>query len=122
VQRRGGEAALRELAKDGVATTVDLLGEETLSDVEADAYLERYVALIRRLPPRPVRLSSARQRAVPPVNISIAGAVPGPELMAPSGERNEVAAWPPSGRRNAAFVNLDMSSTGIRTSHGFGRC
>jgi RHH-type proline utilization regulon transcriptional repressor/proline dehydrogenase/delta 1-pyrroline-5-carboxylate dehydrogenase len=40
---------LRELAKDGVGYTVDLLGEATLSDTEADAYRDRYVALIEAL-------------------------------------------------------------------------
>src|SRR5438552_1024031 len=42
-------SALRELARDGVACTVDLLGEETLSDVEADAYLGRYTELVDTL-------------------------------------------------------------------------
>ena len=40
---------LRELAEDGVAASVDLLGEETLSDAEADAYLARYMALLETL-------------------------------------------------------------------------
>src|SRR5436853_1823997 len=34
---------LRELSRQGVAYTVDLLGEATLSEVEANAYLERYL-------------------------------------------------------------------------------
>src|SRR5438552_4776658 len=41
--------ALRRLAADGVAYTVDLLGEETLSDAEANAYLDRYLDLIETL-------------------------------------------------------------------------
>src|SRR2546426_5033292 len=40
---------LRELAREGVAFTVDLLGEATLSEVEADAYLARYLELIETL-------------------------------------------------------------------------
>jgi len=46
-----GEAipALRDLASDGVAYTVDLLGERTLSDAEADAYKERYLDLVATL-------------------------------------------------------------------------
>lgn len=64
---------LRELAKDDVGATVDLLGEETLSDVEADAYLERYLHLVRTLADDADRLlPRGEQRAgVPPVNISI---------------------------------------------------
>ena len=63
---------LRDLAHDGIAYTVDLLGEATLSEAEADVYAQRYAELIEAL-------SRARRRArsggiwqgVPPVNISI---------------------------------------------------
>jgi RHH-type proline utilization regulon transcriptional repressor/proline dehydrogenase/delta 1-pyrroline-5-carboxylate dehydrogenase len=42
-------AALRTLHADGIACTVDLLGEATLSDAEATAYQARYVALLDTL-------------------------------------------------------------------------
>ena len=41
--------ALSELAAQGAGYTVDLLGEETLSDFEADAYAQRYAELIETL-------------------------------------------------------------------------
>ncbi|GIX47534.1 MAG: L-glutamate gamma-semialdehyde dehydrogenase [Candidatus Tectimicrobiota bacterium] len=40
---------LRQLHREGFACTVDLLGEATLSDAEAEAYAERYLALIDTL-------------------------------------------------------------------------
>jgi RHH-type transcriptional regulator, proline utilization regulon repressor / proline dehydrogenase / delta 1-pyrroline-5-carboxylate dehydrogenase len=64
---------LRELARDGVGSTVDLLGEETLSDAEADAYLDRYLHLVRTLSDDVAELSPVGEQwaNVPPVNISI---------------------------------------------------
>ena len=65
--------ALRELAESGVASTVDLLGEETLSDAEADAYLARYTELLRTLMERRNEIAPRGERwaGVPPVNISV---------------------------------------------------
>ncbi|MDO8616797.1 MAG: proline dehydrogenase family protein [Dehalococcoidia bacterium] len=65
--------ALRELAGEGVAYTVDLLGEETLSDVEADAYLARYSELIQTLAAGGDTISPQGEKwqGVPPVNISV---------------------------------------------------
>jgi len=66
-------AALRELAREGVASTVDLLGEETLSDAEADAYLARYTALLETLSANLDSISPQGERwsGVPAANISI---------------------------------------------------
>jgi RHH-type proline utilization regulon transcriptional repressor/proline dehydrogenase/delta 1-pyrroline-5-carboxylate dehydrogenase len=65
--------ALSRLAKRGIGHTVDLLGEATLSDVEADAYQARYLALletfaldIERIAPR-----GERWRGVVPINVSV---------------------------------------------------
>jgi RHH-type proline utilization regulon transcriptional repressor/proline dehydrogenase/delta 1-pyrroline-5-carboxylate dehydrogenase len=65
--------ALRDLAREGVASTVDLLGEETLSDAEADAYLARYTALLETLSANAEAISPRGEQwsGVPPVNISI---------------------------------------------------
>ncbi len=66
--------ALRQLAAGGVSATVDLLGEETLSDREADAYLLRYTDLIRTLSDvtgDSDSLTSGIWRGVPSANISI---------------------------------------------------
>ncbi len=69
----GAVPALRELAESGVASTVDLLGEETLSDAEADAYLARYTELLRTLIERRDEIAPRGERwaSVPPVNISV---------------------------------------------------
>ena len=65
--------ALRELAQNGVGYSVDLLGEETLSDAEADAYLERYVQLLATLSDASAELQPRGSvwAGVPPVNVSI---------------------------------------------------
>src|SRR5688572_7586482 len=41
---------LKKLHKEGIAFTVDLLGEATVSEDEADAYARRYLDLIENLP------------------------------------------------------------------------
>lgn len=66
-------ANLEAIAKKGIAFTIDVLGEATLSDVEADAYLERYLSLIRYLSEQRTRLSPEGTvwDGVPPVNLSI---------------------------------------------------
>ena len=64
--------ALRRLAEQGVGYTVDLLGEETLSDAEADAYLARYTDLIETLAASDIQApASGPWSGVPAVNISI---------------------------------------------------
>jgi len=69
--------ALRELWDDGIAFSVDLLGEACLSDEEADEYQRRYLDLIHTLPaevaawkPR-ARLESDHLGRIPRVNVSI---------------------------------------------------
>jgi RHH-type proline utilization regulon transcriptional repressor/proline dehydrogenase/delta 1-pyrroline-5-carboxylate dehydrogenase len=62
---------LRELAADGVAYTVDLLGEATLSEAEADVYLQRYSELIETLSARAPGPDGGLWQDVPRVNISI---------------------------------------------------
>ena len=65
--------ALRDLARDGVGSTVDLLGEETLSDAEADVYLARYTELLETLSANAEAISPHGQQwlGAPAVNISI---------------------------------------------------
>jgi RHH-type proline utilization regulon transcriptional repressor/proline dehydrogenase/delta 1-pyrroline-5-carboxylate dehydrogenase len=108
--------ALRDLAKDGVATTVDLLGEETLSDVEADAYLERYVSLIRSLSAASADVSPHGERwaNVPSINISVklSALCPHLEPAAPAWVAEAAMARLRTLLRTAmecgAFVNLDI--------------
>jgi RHH-type proline utilization regulon transcriptional repressor/proline dehydrogenase/delta 1-pyrroline-5-carboxylate dehydrogenase len=68
---------LRELRAQGMATSVDLLGEACVSDVEARAYQRRYLALVdtlaRELPNWPPRatLDTDHLGPIPRANISV---------------------------------------------------
>ncbi|HIQ20489.1 MAG TPA: aldehyde dehydrogenase family protein [Planctomycetes bacterium] len=68
---------LHQLWQEGVAFTVDLLGEACLSDAEAEQYRDRYLELIRTLAhavrrwERNPRLESDHLGAVPRANVSI---------------------------------------------------
>lgn len=68
---------LRKLWDDGIAFSVDLLGEACVSDQEADAYQAKYLDLIQNLPaqvaswPANPRLESDHLGTVPRVNVSI---------------------------------------------------
>jgi RHH-type proline utilization regulon transcriptional repressor/proline dehydrogenase/delta 1-pyrroline-5-carboxylate dehydrogenase len=107
---------LRELAGEGVSFSMDLLGEETLSDVEADAYLERYVKLLGALANSAGDLTPRGERwaNVPPVNISIklSALCPHLEPAAPewvsqaSGQRLRTITR--AAVKRGAFVNFDM--------------
>jgi RHH-type proline utilization regulon transcriptional repressor/proline dehydrogenase/delta 1-pyrroline-5-carboxylate dehydrogenase len=109
--------ALRSLAKEGVGATVDLLGEETLSDAEADAYLARYTDLVGVLSSGASGLSlpqSGPWTGVPPVNISIklSALCAHMEPAAPDWvSASAMERLRPLGRAAAAegaFLNLDM--------------
>ncbi|MBI5815775.1 MAG: bifunctional proline dehydrogenase/L-glutamate gamma-semialdehyde dehydrogenase [Nitrospinae bacterium] len=56
--------ALDRIIKDGMTYTLDLLGEATLSEKEADAYAEKYVNLIRFM-------AAGRAHGDPAVNVSL---------------------------------------------------
>jgi RHH-type proline utilization regulon transcriptional repressor/proline dehydrogenase/delta 1-pyrroline-5-carboxylate dehydrogenase len=68
---------LRELWKNGIAFSVDLLGEACVSDSEADEYQKKYLDLITNLPaqvatwPAEPRLESDNLGPIPRVNVSI---------------------------------------------------
>jgi RHH-type proline utilization regulon transcriptional repressor/proline dehydrogenase/delta 1-pyrroline-5-carboxylate dehydrogenase len=68
---------LKELWKDGIAFSVDLLGEACVSDAEADAYRDKYLDLINNLPgqvaswPASPRLESDHVGVVPRTNVSV---------------------------------------------------
>lgn len=68
---------LRDLWDEGFAFTADLLGEATISDVEADAYQRRYLDLIDNLStavsawPQNVQLDRNHLGSIPRTNISI---------------------------------------------------
>lgn len=62
---------LRELASQGIAYSVDLLGEATLSEAEADVYLKRYQELIETLETNAPGPRGGTWEGVPAVNISV---------------------------------------------------
>jgi RHH-type proline utilization regulon transcriptional repressor/proline dehydrogenase/delta 1-pyrroline-5-carboxylate dehydrogenase len=68
---------LKKLWDDGIAFSVDLLGETCVSDSEADEYAKKYLDLIQNLPaqvagwPANPRLESDHLGSVPRVNVSV---------------------------------------------------
>jgi RHH-type proline utilization regulon transcriptional repressor/proline dehydrogenase/delta 1-pyrroline-5-carboxylate dehydrogenase len=68
---------LRALWDDGIAFSVDLLGEACVSDEEADAYQRKYLDLVHNLPaqaaewPANPRLESDHLGPIPRTNVSI---------------------------------------------------
>ena len=68
---------LRELWKEGIAFSVDLLGEACVSDAEADAYRDKYLDLVRNLPDEVAsweadpRIESDHLGGIPRTNVSI---------------------------------------------------
>ncbi len=68
---------LRELWDKGIGFSVDLLGEACVSEAEADAYRQRYLDLIERLPGRVADWPDAPRQArdhlgaIPRVNVSV---------------------------------------------------
>jgi RHH-type transcriptional regulator, proline utilization regulon repressor / proline dehydrogenase / delta 1-pyrroline-5-carboxylate dehydrogenase len=68
---------LRDLWKDGIAFSVDLLGEACVSDGEADAYQAKYLDLIQNLPAQvgswaaDPRLETDAWGPIPRTNVSI---------------------------------------------------
>jgi len=107
---------LRDLAKHGIGHTVALLGEATLSDVEADAYLARYVALLEALAADSERLRprGERWRGEPTINISVkcSALCPHFESAAPdyvsAVVRGRLRPLLRMARQLGAFINFDV--------------
>jgi RHH-type proline utilization regulon transcriptional repressor/proline dehydrogenase/delta 1-pyrroline-5-carboxylate dehydrogenase len=107
--------ALRKLTEHSVGYTVDLLGEETLSEAEADAYLARYTELLETLAAAGLELpASGPWSGVPAVNISIKlSAVcshlepAAPEYVS-SAARERLRPLLRLARQHGAFINVDM--------------
>lgn len=68
---------LKKMWDDGIAFSVDLLGETCVSDMEADDYARKYLDLIQNLPshvaewPGNTRLESDHLGSIPRVNVSV---------------------------------------------------
>src|SRR5436309_4384737 len=92
---RGAERMLRELWDEGVATSVDLLGEATVTAAEADRYAERCADALRalsevyaRLPARPA-LESDALGPLPRANLSVKVSALTPLLRPDAPERGK---------------------------------
>jgi len=108
--------ALRHLANHGVGHTIDLLGEATLSDAEADAYQTRYLALLQTFAGNIEEIAPRGEwwRGVPPVNVSVkcSAVCPHFEPAAPEHVSSVVGARLRPvlrlARQVGAFINFDM--------------
>jgi RHH-type proline utilization regulon transcriptional repressor/proline dehydrogenase/delta 1-pyrroline-5-carboxylate dehydrogenase len=92
---RGAERVLRDLWNDGVATSVDLLGEATITAAEADRYAERCADALRalsevyaRLPER-AALESDALGPLPRANLSVKVSALTPLLRPDAPERGK---------------------------------
>jgi RHH-type proline utilization regulon transcriptional repressor/proline dehydrogenase/delta 1-pyrroline-5-carboxylate dehydrogenase len=108
--------ALRRLAKHGSGHTVDLLGEATLSDAEADAYQARYLALLQTFAADAGRVAPKGElwRGVPSINVSVKCSAlcshfepAAPEYVS-AVVRERLRPLLRLARREGAFVNFDM--------------
>ncbi|HEX5370258.1 MAG TPA: proline dehydrogenase family protein, partial [Dehalococcoidia bacterium] len=105
---------LRELAEHGVAYTVDLLGEATLSEQEADVYFERYAALIRTLAAQAPGPQTGAWQGVAPVNISVKLSAltshfePAAPQQVSEAVRSRLQPLLRLARRHGCFINVDM--------------
>jgi len=132
-------AALPKLRKrwdEGIAFSVDLLGEACLSEAEADDYRQRYLDLIQTLPgevagwPETARLIRDHLGELPRPNVSIKitslAAKVEPTDFEGSIERVMAGIEPilDAAQRNNAFINFDMEHHALKglTLAVFERC
>jgi RHH-type transcriptional regulator, proline utilization regulon repressor / proline dehydrogenase / delta 1-pyrroline-5-carboxylate dehydrogenase len=105
---------LQHLAREGVAYTVDLLGEATLSEKEADVYAKRYRELILTLARGSPGPRSPVWQDVPPVNVSVklsalsSQFVPAAPEHVSKAVRGRLRPILHLARERNAFVNVDM--------------
>jgi RHH-type proline utilization regulon transcriptional repressor/proline dehydrogenase/delta 1-pyrroline-5-carboxylate dehydrogenase len=108
--------ALRHLARHGVGHTVDLLGEATLSEAEADAYQARYLALLQTFSTDIDRIAPRGERwhGVPPINISVKCSAlcshfePAAQEHVSAVVRERLRPLLRLARQTGAFINFDM--------------
>lgn len=117
---------IKELRKQNMAFTVDIIGEVTVSDAEAELYRKQYLALIpglgeqsKRWPENP-RTDSVAGRPIPKVNVSIklSALYSQFEPADPDGTAAEVKSRLrpilDAARENDVFVNIDMEHYAIK--------
>jgi proline dehydrogenase len=112
--------------RDGVATTIDLLGEATVTEAEADSYAQRCEATLRTLhaashdwPARPL-LEADAAGPLPRVNLSVKVSALTPLLRSNAPERGIAGAEPRLrhllgvARETGAHLHVDMESFDTR--------
>ena len=119
-------ATLRQLHDQGIAFTVDILGEAVVSEAEADAYAQRYLDLMNALAPQvakwphPCPSNDAPGGPLPPLNLSLKLSALYSQVHPadPDTAVEKMAArLRPLLRRAAqvgAFVNFDMESYALK--------
>jgi RHH-type proline utilization regulon transcriptional repressor/proline dehydrogenase/delta 1-pyrroline-5-carboxylate dehydrogenase len=105
---------LQGLAAQGIGYTVDLLGEATLSEREADVYLQRYSDLLTELSRNATGPLTGPWRGVAPVNVSVKLSAlcsqfepAAPEAVS-AAVRERLRPLLRLARQCRAFVNFDM--------------
>lgn len=122
----GAAHTVEALRRDGLAATLDLLGEAAVSEDEAEEYLRRYLQLLARLAPRVERwkphslLDGAGEHASPRLNVSVKLSALYSQLnpVDPAGSVSAVQArlrpLLRAARERGAFVCLDMEQYDTR--------
>jgi RHH-type proline utilization regulon transcriptional repressor/proline dehydrogenase/delta 1-pyrroline-5-carboxylate dehydrogenase len=119
---RDAAGTLRDLWKDGIATSVDLLGEATVTPAEAERYaarcaeaLESLTDVYRKLPERPI-LERDAAGPLPRANLSVKVSALTPLLRPDAPERGKRDAGPRLrellriAKRLGAHLHIDMES------------
>jgi proline dehydrogenase len=118
--------AVRRLWVAGIATSIDLLGEATVSEAEADAYRDRCIDVLRTLCAGSTAftanalLEADRHGAIPRVNLSVKVSALTPHLRADAPERGAASAAPRlreilrAARDLGAHVHVDMEALDYR--------
>lgn len=114
--------SVKKLWKGGTATSVDLLGEATVSETEADRYRDRCIATLQTLTegmgqwPANLLLERDHHGAIPRVNLSVKVSALTPHLRADAPGRGAATAAPRLrailrvARDLDAHVHVDMES------------
>ncbi|MBA4029263.1 MAG: L-glutamate gamma-semialdehyde dehydrogenase [Planctomyces sp.] len=118
--------SLRAMWDDGIAFSVDLLGEACVSDDEADHYQRKYLDLIENLPaqvaawPAAPRLESDHLGPIPRTNVSVKVSALSPRadpIDAPGATADLLRRLEPileSARDRGVFVNFDMEQEHLK--------
>ncbi len=118
--------AVRRLWKGGIATSMDLLGEATVSEAEADAYRDRCIEVLRTMAagsrdwPANALLEADQHGPIPRVNLSVKVSALTPHLRADAPERGAASAAPRlreilrAGRDLGAHIHVDMEALDYR--------